>query len=136
VSGTEIDRIPPGQVDRQVRALRTEARRISAPGFSPEWVMFGVDVPAGKRLYASRELSQAEISVWDSGQSLAAADGWHVDANMRNVLVITRDTYAEALAELMVIWANHDRAAAEDGNGSARRHIPAADRARIARGAV
>lgn len=78
----------------------------NAGGLDPEWVMVGVDVPAGKRLYASRDLKGSAFAVavdesWD-------ADGWHLTTTMRRMLVITRPTYAECLAELMRIWRNWD----------------------------
>ena len=79
----------------------------NAGELSPEWVMVGVDVPAGKRLYASRDLKDSAFAVavnehsWD-------ADGWHLTTTMQKMLVITRPTYAECLAELMTIWRNWD----------------------------
>jgi len=71
----------------------------------PEWVMVGVDVPAGKRLYASRELKGSAFAVAAQEHSYTA-DGWHLTTTMRRMLVITKPTYAECLAELMRIWQN------------------------------
>lgn len=89
----------------------------------PEWVMAGVDVPAGKRLYASRELkgSAFAVAVTDSSYS---ADGWHLTTTMKRMLVITKPTYAQCLAELMTIWQNWDNEgrelpAASSGSGRA-----------------
>lgn len=70
----------------------------------PEWVMVGVDVPAGKRLYASKDLKGSAFQVavdahWNG-------DGWHLTTTMQRMLVITRPTYAECMAEMMRIWAN------------------------------
>jgi hypothetical protein len=87
-----------------------------APGYSaarkageldPEWAMVGVDVPAGKRLYASRDLKGSAFAVavdenWNG-------DGWHLTTTMQRMLVITKPTYAECLAELMAIWQNWER---------------------------
>ena len=70
----------------------------------PEWVMVGVDVPAGKRLYASKDLKGSAFEAamdehWNG-------DGWHLTSTMCHMLVITTPTYGECLAELMRIWAN------------------------------
>jgi hypothetical protein len=76
------------------------------PGeIAPEWVMVGVDVPAGKRLYASRELKGSAFAVAAQEHSYTA-DGWHLTTTMRRMLVITKLTYVECLAELMRIWQN------------------------------
>lgn len=85
------------------------ARRAGA--LNPEWVMVGVDVPAGKRLYASRDLK-------DSAFQLAVdqhlnGEGWHLDTTMQRMLIITKPTYGECLAELMMIWQNWDNAGRE-----------------------
>ena len=65
--------------------------------------MVGVDVPAGKRLYASKDLKgsafEAAMDAYGNG------DGWHLTTTMQHMLVITRPTYGECLAELMRIWA-------------------------------
>lgn len=70
----------------------------------PEWVMVGVDVPTGKRLYASRDLkgSAFELAVDEH----LNGEGWHLTTVMQRMLVITKPTYAECLAELMQIWQN------------------------------
>jgi hypothetical protein len=70
----------------------------------PEWVMCGVDVPAGKRLYASKDLKGSAFAVavdehWNG-------DGWHLTTTMCRMLVITKPTYGECMAELMRIWQN------------------------------
>lgn len=89
----------------------------------PEWAMVGVDVPAGKRLYASRDLKGSAFAVAAAEHSYTA-DGWHLTTTMQRMLVITKPTYAECLAELMEIWRNWDNAgkelpAARAGNGRA-----------------
>jgi hypothetical protein len=89
----------------------------------PEWVMVGVDVPAGKRLYASKDLKGSAFAVAAQEHSYTA-DGWHLTTTMQRMLVITKPTYAECLAELMTIWQNWENAgrelpAASAGNGKA-----------------
>lgn len=88
----------------------------------PEWVMAGVDVPAGKRLYASRDLKDSAFQVAMTEHSYTA-DGWHLITTMQRMLVITKPTYSECLAELMTIWQNWDN----DG-----RQLPAANGSRKA----
>jgi hypothetical protein len=77
----------------------------------PEWVMVGVDVPAGKRLYASRELKASAFQV--AVDAHLNAEGWNLATVMQNMLVITKPTYAECLNELMAIWRNWDNAERE-----------------------
>jgi hypothetical protein len=88
----------------------------------PEWVMAGVDVPAGKRLYASRDLKGSAFAVAAQEHSYTA-DGWHLTTTMQRMLVITKPTYGECLAELMRIWQNWDNEGRElpaaTGNGRA-----------------
>jgi hypothetical protein len=66
--------------------------------------MVGVDVPAGKRLYASQHLKGSAFQV--AVDAHMNAEGWNLTTVMQNMLVITRPTYAECLAELTRIWAN------------------------------
>jgi hypothetical protein len=82
----------------------------------PEWVMCGVDVPAGKRLYASKDLKGSAFAV--AMDQFGNGDGWHLTTTMCHMLVITRPTYAECMAELMRIWRNWEN----EG-----RELPAAD---------
>ena len=70
----------------------------------PEWVMVGVDVPAGKRLYASKDLKGSAFEA--AMDAFGNGDGWHLTTTMQHMLVITRPTYGECLAELTRIWAN------------------------------
>jgi hypothetical protein len=72
----------------------------------PEWVMCGVDVPAGKRLYASKDLKGSAFAL--AMDQHGNGDGWHLTSTMCHMLVITKPTYAECMAELMRIWANWD----------------------------
>lgn len=77
-----------------------------AGSLDPEWVMAGVDVPAGKRLYASRDLKGSAFAV--AVDEYYNGDGWHLTTTMQKMLVITKPTYSECLAELMRIWQNWD----------------------------
>ena len=70
----------------------------------PEWVMVGVDVPAGKRLYASKDLKGSAFAV--AMDQYGNGDGWHLTTTMCHMLVITKPTYGECLAELIRIWRN------------------------------
>jgi hypothetical protein len=85
----------------------------------PEWVMAGVDVPAGKRLYASRDLkgSAFELAVDEHMNG----EGWHLSTVMQKMLVITKPTYGECLAELMLIWQNWQNEGRELPAGPAER---------------
>ena len=90
----------------------------------PEWVMCGVDVPAGKRLYASKDLkgSAFQLAIDQHGNG----DGWHLTTTMCHMLVITKPTYGECLAELQRIWANWDAEgrALPAGSGGGGREYP------------
>ena len=70
----------------------------------PEWVMCGVDVPAGKRLYASKDLKGSAFQV--AMDQHGNGDGWHLTSTMCHMLVITKPNYGECLAELQRIWLN------------------------------
>jgi hypothetical protein len=87
----------------------------------PEWVMVGVDVPAGKRLYASKDLKGSAFQA--AVDAVQALDGWHLTTVMQRMLIITKPTYAECLAELMTIWRNWE---------NADRELPAAGQERRA----
>jgi hypothetical protein len=77
----------------------------------PEWAMVGVDVPAGKRLYASRDLKGAQFQV--AVDAHMNGEGWAFSTVMANMLIITKPTYSECLAELMTIWRNWENAGRE-----------------------
>lgn len=87
-------------------------QRRGTPGYAPrrageldpEWAMVGVDVPAGKRLYASRHLKGTAFEV--AVDAHMNGEGWHLATVMQRMLVITRPTYSECLAELTRIWQN------------------------------
>jgi hypothetical protein len=99
------------------------ARR--AGELDPEWVMVGVDVPAGKRLYTSRDLKGSAFAVAMDDHMLSA-DGWHLTTTLQRMLVITKPTYAECLAELMTIWQNWDNEGRELAAAS-RKALPTGD---------
>ena len=85
----------------------------------PEWVMCGVDVPAGKRLYASKDLKGSAFAL--AMDQHGNGDGWHLTTTMCHMLVITKPTYAECLAELMRIWQNWENEGRELPAGPAGR---------------
>ena len=71
----------------------------------PEWLMLGVPNPRGVRLYASRDLPQADFD-----QSVRDYETvWQLGAQMRNMLVIDKPTYPEAIARLFEIWNARER---------------------------
>lgn len=89
----------------------------------PEWVMVGVDVPAGKRLYASRDLKGSAFQV--AVDAHMNGEGWNLTTIMQKMLVITKPTYAECLAELMRIWQNWENEGRELPAATAgRRALP------------
>jgi len=88
----------------------------------PEWVMAGVDVPAGKRLYASKDLKGSAFHV--AMDQYGNGDGWHLTSTMCHMLVITKPTYGECLAELMTIWANWDAEGRDLPAGGGTREYP------------
>jgi hypothetical protein len=90
-----------------------------AGDLDPEWVMVGVDVPAGKRLYASRDLKGSAFEV--AVDAHLNGEGWHLTTVMQRMLVITKPTYAECLAELMRIWQNWENDGRELPAGQALR---------------
>jgi hypothetical protein len=101
-----------GGTDGIVKARRSR-QQDDGPGYppprkagelDPEWVMCGVDVPAGKRLYASKDLKGSAFAV--AMDTYGNGDGWHLTSTLCRMLVITKPTYGECLAELMRIWAN------------------------------
>ena len=67
--------------------------------------MVGVDVPAGKRLYASKDLKGSAFAGGD-GRALATVTAGTSPPPCSHMLVITRPTYGECLAELQRIWQN------------------------------
>jgi hypothetical protein len=105
--------------DGQGDAWRGHSTTRKAGELDPEWVMVGVDVPAGKRLYASKDLKGSAFAV--AMDEHFNGDGWHLTTTMQKMLVITKPTYAECLAELMTIWRNWENEGRELPAGRAER---------------
>lgn len=109
-------------------AVRLSDSGVRAPSTgTPKFVMVGIDRPDGTvRLYASRDIPGAH---WGMRDELTASGGigevaWHVDATMKNVLIIDKPTWGEAFARAFEIWANQDRAQAElEAEQQLRGHI-------------
>jgi hypothetical protein len=107
--------LPPAwrQTEHGIEPIPERFQREHGPGYStarkageldPEWVMVGVDVPAGKRLYASKDLKGSAFQV--AMDTYGNGDGWHLTSTMCHMLVITKPSYGECLAELQRIWLN------------------------------
>jgi hypothetical protein len=87
------------------------SQRTYAATARPDFVMFAAKVPAGVRLWATRQVPagvEFGLSTPDGGTS----HYWHIEADLEHLLVITRPTYQECMAELFRIWASQDAAAA------------------------
>lgn len=100
----------------------------SAPSTgTPRFVMVGTDKPGGGvRLHASRDIRERELRWGVATDRHGTATGWHIDAEMRQVLVIDGATYGEAFARLFEIWENHDRIEARElEREQAGRELPA-----------
>jgi hypothetical protein len=85
----------------------------------PEWVMCGVDVPAGKRLYASKDLKGSAFAV--AMDQHGNGDGWHLTSTLQHMLIITKPTYGECMAEALRIWQNWENEGRELPAGQAGR---------------
>ncbi len=101
-AGHGIEPIPERFQRERSRGYST-ARK--AGELDPEWVMVGVDVPAGKRLYASKNLKGSRFQVAMDEHSLSA-DGWYLTSTLQHMLIITKPTYGECMAEALRIWKN------------------------------
>lgn len=88
----------------------TGHRSASASADGVEWMMVGRDVPAGKRLYASRNLTGTDFRL--AVDQHMDGQGWLVSSVLANMLIIDRPTYGECLAAMARIWANWDSAQA------------------------
>jgi hypothetical protein len=83
--------------------------------------MVGIDKPDGQvRLYASREIPDRELRWGIEHDSYGTATGWHIDAEMRHVLITDAATWGEAFAQVFRIWENHDRNEAEEAELQAK----------------
>lgn len=83
----------------------------------PQAVMIFCQVDQGWRLYASRDIPQARF--WQTQDPAKPVD-WEATAVMRDMLVITKPTQGECLAELIRLWAARDRAAALESTDDRR----------------
>lgn len=90
----------------RIRAVWGQGGPLDTAG-KVEWLMAGMDrSPAGKRLYASRDLSETDFRLAvDQHQN---GQGWRVSSVLSHMLIIDRPTYGECLAEMARIWANWD----------------------------
>lgn len=127
--------LPPAwrQTEHGIEPIPERFQREHSGGYSgtrkageldPEWAMVGVDVPAGKRLYASKDLKGSAFAV--AVDAHLNGEGWHLTTVMQNMLVITKPTYGECLAELMRIWRNWENEGRElpAGRGGGGREHP------------
>lgn len=85
--------------------------RITQQG-EPEAIMTWVRLPSGKiRLYASRRLHDV---AWGQREHRSRGVLWHLDGNLDQLLIVDRDTPAEALQWVIERWAREDASAADD----------------------
>jgi len=99
-------------------------QRTYAATARPDFIMFAAKVPAGVRLYATRQVP-AGVEFGLSTPDQGASHFWHIEADLEHLLVITKPTYQECMAELFRIWASQDAAAAAELPAPARRAIGA-----------
>jgi hypothetical protein len=90
----------------------------------PDWVMLGVPRPGGGvRLYASRELTHAELELRLEHDVRAFLDGdlaglserMDINVGMRHFTLVEADTYPEALAHLLDVWSPEPQPTAPAG---------------------
>lgn len=88
-------------------------------GAKPEFVLAGVDRgrAGGKRLYASKDLGGTAFGMTEMSDP---PPRWKLSTAMERMLTIDKPTYGEALAHLMRIWSNWDRAGRPALEGAAR----------------
>lgn len=86
-------------------------RAVAEPGqlVQPTGIMVIAEVDGGVRLYASREIPRAHFGM----ELVDFRTEWKIGSVMKQMLIITRPTLGECLAELGRIWGNHDRDAAQ-----------------------
>lgn len=89
----------------------------------PEWVMVGAKVDAGVRLFASKTLPRAAFEI-EQGGRLAAAQGWHLDAILENMIIITKPTWGECMSELLRIWGDSTAGQIEGWTSGGTYHRP------------
>jgi uncharacterized protein YijF (DUF1287 family) len=75
----------------------------------PEAIMTWIRLPNGKiRLYASRELHDLAWGQRTRDHGPGDAVVWHMDGDLDHVLIVDRDTAAEALQWVLERWARED----------------------------
>lgn len=107
----------------EYRPLHADSIRAPQQG-QPEAIMAWVRLPNGKvRLYASRKLHDI---AW--GQRTRESDNpvlWHLDGNLDQVLIVDRDTAAEALQWVLERWAREDQSEQVTLPAGGHRALPA-----------
>jgi hypothetical protein len=89
----------------QYREHAADAIRVPQQG-EPEAILSWVRLPNGKiRLYASRKLAD---TAWGQRDNMLMGVVWHLDVNMSQVLVVDRDTPAEAMQWVIERWMRED----------------------------
>lgn len=87
----------------------------------PEAIMTWVRLPDGRiRLYASRRLADL---AWGQREQQYGPVLWHLDGNMDQVLIVDRQTAAEALAWVLDRWAREDAESERDKALTSRKAI-------------
>jgi hypothetical protein len=99
------------------REHAADAIRAAQQG-DPEAVFTWVRLPGGKiRLYASRRLAD---TAWGQREHLAKGVLWHLDVNLDQLLIVDRQTPAEALTWVLERWAREDAEAEREALENAR----------------
>lgn len=97
----------------QYRDHAANAIRAAQQG-DPEAVFTWVRLPSGKiRLYASRNLAD---TAWGQRDHVTKGVLWHLDVNLDQLLIVDRDTPAEALTWVIERWNREDAEAARQEN--------------------
>ena len=83
---------------------------------APDWVMLGVTTSEGVIVYASNELTQAElreradVEIQMFGHGIVdTLQHYEVSAEMRSLVWATGVDYAEALRKIMTMWTPASR---------------------------
>lgn len=83
--------------------------RTNATTPPPKFIMVGMEIPRGVRIYVSRNLPRGlkfgQIELNHTGPVL-----WHIETAMPNLLIVDGADWNEALARLFQRWANEDAA--------------------------
>jgi hypothetical protein len=88
---------------------------------APKFVMVGIEKPeGGVRLYASRDIPLDQLTFALASDRWGTATGWHLDTEMRQVLIHDDVTWGRAFGRIFEIWENHDRNNAIEAETKAR----------------